>query len=257
MPRVCEAERNPADIDRMKANSRSCLLALAAVLVWPAVALAQAEKPGASFSFAPEDPRAGDNVQFVSSSCQPGGRVVSQSWDLDGDGQYDDAQGSRASMTFAAPGQYSIGLQVTGRRGMTDVERRRVMVETIYVLPRPASSRLLSPFPVVTLGGRLTPSGARVTVLAVRAPVCSRVTVTCRGRGCPTRRASSYVGHRRLRLRRFERAYRAGAVITIRVSKGSSIGKFTQFRIRKHAAPRRDDLCLRPGQSKGSRCPRD
>ena len=25
------------------------------------------------------------------------------------------------------------------------------MVETIYVLPRPASSRLLSPFPVVTL----------------------------------------------------------------------------------------------------------
>ena len=240
----------------MKTNSRSCLIALAAILACPAVALAQAEKPGASFSFAPQDPRAGDRVEFVSSSCQPNGRLVSQAWDLDGDGEYDDAQGPRAQMTFPAAGEYLVGLQVTGRRGAVDVARRRVMVETIYVLPRPASSRLLSPFPVVTLGGRLTSNGARVTVLTVRAPICSRVTVTCRGRGCPVRRASSYVGHRRLRLRRFERAYRAGAVITIRVSKGSQIGKFTQFRIRKHAAPTRTDLCLRPGASRGSRCPR-
>ena len=239
----------------MKLNSRSCLMALAAVFAWPAVAFAQGEKPGASFNFAPEDPRVGDSVEFVSSSCQPGGRLVRQSWDLDGDGQYDDAEGPQAQMTFSAPGQYSIGLQVTGRRGATAVERRRVMVETIYVLPRPASSRLLSPFPVVTLGGRLTSQGARVTVLSVRAPLCSLVTVNCRGRGCPARRATSYVGHRR--LRRFERAYRAGAVITIRVAKGSAIGKYTQFRIRRHAAPTRNDLCLRPGQSKGSRCPRD
>jgi hypothetical protein len=240
----------------MKSNSRSCLLALAAILVWPAVAIGQSEKPGASFSFAPEDPRAGDSVEFVSSSCQPGGRLVRQSWDLDGDGQYDDAEGPTANMTFPTAGQFSVGLQVTGRRGATDVERRSVMVETIYVLPRPESSRLLSPFPVVTLGGRLTSTGARVTVLAVRGPVCALVTVTCRGRGCPARRTSSYIGHKRLRLRRFERAYRAGAVITIRVSKGSAIGKFTQFRIRRHAAPKRNDLCLRPGQSKGSRCPR-
>jgi plastocyanin len=245
-----------SDTDRMKKNSRSCLIALAAVLVWPAVALAQGEKPGASFNFAPEDPRVGDSVEFVSSSCQPGGKLVRQNWDLDGDGEYDDAEGPQAQMTFPAAGEYSVGLQVTGGRGAVDVERRKVMVETIYVLPRPARSRLLSPFPVVTLGGRLTTKGARVTVLTVRAPICSLVTVTCRGRGCPVRRSSSYVGHRRLRLRRFERAYRAGAVITIRVSKGSQIGKFTQFRIRKHAAPRRNDLCLRPGESKGSRCPR-
>jgi PKD repeat protein len=240
----------------MNSKTRSCLLALAAVLVLPAVAFGQAEKPGASFTFDPEDPRVGDSVEFVSSSCQPNGQLVRQSWDLDGDGEYDDAEGPQAQMTFPAAGQYSVGLQVTGRRGVTDVERRTVMVDTIYVLPRGPRSRLLSPFPVVTLGGRLTSKGARVTVLSVRAPICSLVTVTCRGRGCPARRASSYVGHRRLRLRRFERAYRAGAVITIRVSKGSSIGKFTQFRIRKHAAPTRDDMCLRPGQSKGSRCPR-
>ena len=157
----------------MKLNSRSCLMALAAVLACPAVALAQAEKPGASFSFTPQDPRAGDRVEFVSSSCQPKGRLVSQAWDLDGDGEYDDAEGPQAQMTFPAAGEYSVGLQVTGRRGAVDVERRTVMVETIYVLPRPASSRLLSPFPVITLGGQLTSNGARVTVLTVRAPICS------------------------------------------------------------------------------------
>lgn len=240
----------------MKTHSRSCLIALAVILVWPAAALGQAERPGASFSFAPEDPRAGESVQFVSSSCQPNGQLVSQSWDLDGDGQYDDAEGPLAQMTFPAAGQYSVGLQVTGRRGATDVERRTLQVDTVYVLPRGPSSRLLSPFPVVTLGGRLTANGARVTVLTVRAPMCSLVTVTCRGRGCPARRASSYVGRTRLRLRRFERSYRAGALITIRVSKGNFIGKYTEFRIRKRAAPRRDDSCLRPGQSKRSRCPR-
>jgi PKD repeat protein len=240
----------------MKKNSRSCLLALAVLVAVPSVALAQAERPGASFSFAPEDPRAGQSVQFVSSSCQPSGRLVRQSWDLDGDGEYDDAEGAQAQMTFPAAGQYSIGLQVTGRRGTTDVERRTVMVDTIYVLPRGPSARLLSPFPVVTLGGRLTTNGARVRVLTVRGPVCALVTVTCRGRGCPVRRATAYIGRKRLRLRRFERAYRAGAVITVRVSKGTSIGKYTRFRIRKNAAPTRDDLCLRPGQSRGSRCPR-
>jgi PKD repeat protein len=240
----------------MKTNSRSCLTVLAAILVWPAVALGQAERPGASFSFAPQDPRAGDSVQFVSSSCQPNGRLVRQSWDLDGDGQYDDAEGPRAQMTFPASGQYSVGLEVTGRRGATDVERRTVMVDTVYVLPRGPAARLMSPFPVVTLAGRLTSHGARVTALTVRAPVCSRVIVSCRGRGCPARKASSYVGRKRLRLRRFERAYRAGAVITIRVSKGNFIGKHTEFRIRKDAAPKRSDSCLRPGESKGSRCPR-
>jgi PKD repeat protein len=238
----------------MGMTSRSCALALAAVFACSGTALAQSEGPDASFSFAPENPRTGDSVRFVSSSCQPGGKLTSQSWDLDGDGQYDDATGPDATTAFSGSGAFGIGLQVVGAGGRTDVSRRTVMVDTVYSLPREDGRRLLSPFPVVTLDGRLTKKGARITVLTVRGPVCARVNVRCRGRGCP-RKQSTYIGHRRLRLRRFERAYRAGAVMTIRVSKGSAIGKFTQFKIRKGAAPARKDLCLRPGSSKGSRCP--
>jgi hypothetical protein len=234
----------------------SCSLALLAVLLLPGAALARAEKPDASFSFAPENPRTGDSVRFVSSACQPGGKLVSQSWDLDGDGAYDDATGPEATSVFSGSGAFAVGLQVVGSGGRTGVRRRVVMVDTLYSLPREDSTRLLSPFPVVTLDGQLTNSGARITVLTVRGPVCALVSVRCRGHGCPSRKFSAYIGHRRLRLRKFERSYRAGAVITLRVSKGSSIGKFTQFRLRKHAAPRRQDLCLRPGASKGSRCPR-
>ncbi|HKP20907.1 MAG TPA: hypothetical protein VJT68_05290 [Thermoleophilaceae bacterium] len=241
----------------MRKTSLCCALAaLAAVLAWPGTALAQSDGPDASFSYAPENPRTGDSVRFVSSSCQPGGQLGSQSWDLDGDGQYDDATGPEATTVFSGSGAFGIGLQVVGAGGRTDTSRRLVMVDTVYALPRSDSQRLMSPFPVVTIDGRLTRKGARITVFTVRGPVCATVKVSCRGRGCPSRKYSAYIGHKRLRLRRFERAYRAGAVITIRVSKGTSIGKFTQFRIRRHAAPSRKDQCLRPGSSKGSRCPR-
>src|SRR4051794_17932262 len=194
----------------MQKTSISCSLALLAVLLWPGAALARAESPDASFTFAPENPRTGDSVHFVSSACQPGGKLVSQSWDLDGDGAYDDAVGPDATSVFTGSGSFAVGLQVVGSGGRTAVRRRLVMVDTVYALPRDDSTRLLSPFPVVTLDGRLTGSGARVTVLTVRGPVCARVSVSCRGRGCPTRKYSAYIGHRRLRLRRFERAYRAG-----------------------------------------------
>ena len=236
---------------------RRYLLAGLAVLAWPAAALAQSERPNASFSFSPEDPRAGQQVRFESSSCDPDGRLVSQAWDLDGDGDYDDAEGPVVTQSFPGAGARIVGLRVTARGGARHTARRTVVVDTEYALPRPDSERLMSPFPVVRLAGRLTGNGARVRVLQVRAPLCSLVQVSCRGRGCPAKRASAYAGRKRVRFRRFERRLRAGTVLTVRVRKNALIGKFTQFRIRKNREPKRRDLCLRPGRGAGSACPRD
>jgi PKD domain len=233
------------------------LAALFLVVLVPATALAAGKDPSASFSFSPENPRAGDQLQFASSSCDPDGRLVRQAWDLDGDGEFDDAEGPVAGARFAGSGAHIVGLQVTDRDGASDVTRRTVIVNTPYALPRPDSARLMSPFPVVTLGGRLAGRGARIKLLSVRAPVCALVRVSCRGRGCPTKRASAYVGRKTLRLRRFERQLGRGTVLTVRVSKGDRIGKFTQFRIRSGLEPTRRDLCLKPGARAGSRCPRD
>jgi hypothetical protein len=229
-----------------------------ALLAWPAAALG-ADEPDASFSFSPESPRAGQQVQFESSSCDPDGRLVREAWDLDGDRIYDDAAGPTATWVFPGSGSQNVGLEVTAGDGATDQRRRSLIVDSEYALPRPDSDRLMSPYPVVRLAGRLTRSGARVRVLSVlRAPRCSLVRVSCRGRSCPARRVNSrYMGRRPLRFRRFERRLRAGAVLTVRISKNDLIGKYTQFRIRRGKAPKRRDRCLRPGETQGSRCPRD
>jgi PKD domain len=242
-----------------QSRPRSTAIALLALLACPAAALAQDQRPAASFSFQPENPRAGQEVRFVSSSCDPGGRLVRQAWDLDGDGAYDDAEGPAATRTFSDPGAREVGLEITAAGGTTDRQRRTLFVDTIYALPRPDRDRLMSPYPVVRMAGSLTRNGARVRVLSVsRAPVCALVRVSCRGRGCPKkRRASAYTGRRGVRFRRFERRLRAGAVVTVRISKDDLIGKFTQFRIRQGKTPRRRDRCLRPGERAGSPCPRD
>jgi PKD repeat protein len=230
------------------------LTAVLALLAFPAVAVA--EGPSASFSASPENPRSGDGMSFASSSCDPDGRLVSEAWDLDGDGEYDDAEGHAVGTTFTAPGAHLVGLRVMSADGASAVQRRTIVVDTVYALPRPDSARALSPFPVVTLAGRLTSRGARIKLLRISAPVCSRIRVTCRGRGCPSKRVSKYAGRKASRIRRLERSLRAGSVVTVRVSKGDRIGKLTTFRIRLHKEPARRDMCLKPGDSKGSRCPR-
>lgn len=239
-------------------RTKSCrhLAAVVALLAFPATAVAADQRPSASFSFSPENPRTGDAVQFSSSSCDPDGRLVRQAWDLDGDHAFDDAEGSTARTTFTGSGAHVVGVEVTSADGVTVVQRRTVMVDTTYALPRPDSARTLSPFPVVILGGRRTQAGANIRLLSVRAPVCSRVRVSCRGGGCPVKRTSAYAGRKTLRIRRFERRLRAGVVLTVRVSKGDRIGKLTEFRIRKGKDPARRDMCLRPGETAGTRCPR-
>ena len=113
--------------------------------------------------------------------------------------------------------------------------------------------RLLRPFPVVRIKGVLTAGGARVTLLSVRAPRGSRVTVTCRGSDCPSRRYTSPASTGRLRP--FERALSAGTRLEIRVTKAGFIGKSTVFVICRRAAPKRTDRCLPPGAKRAVRCP--
>src|SRR5918999_1689072 len=233
-------------------------VAVLTLLACPAAALAAEQSPDADFSFSPDDPQTRQQVRFVSSSCDPDGRLIREAWDLDGDGAFDDAVGPVATRTFTSAGGHSIGLEVTADGEATDRRRRTVRVDTEYALPRPDSDRLMSPYPVVRLAGRLTPEGARVRLLSVsRAPKCAVVAVSCRGGSCPAKRVSSFTGRGALRIRRFERRLRAGTVLTVRISKGDSIGKLTRFRIRSGKAPRRRDRCLRPGETRESACPQE
>jgi hypothetical protein len=106
---------------------------------------------------------------------------------------------------------------------------------------------MLKPFPIVRIKGVLTPRGARVTLLTVRAPRGARLTLACRGRDCPRRRLDSRFASRRFglrRLRRFERKFRAGTRLRFAITKPGYIGKRSTILIRRHAAPWRRDQCL-------------
>jgi hypothetical protein len=226
-------------------------------LLVPASAAAQNLRPDASFSFSPSDPRAGESVTFSSSSCDPDGRLREQVWDLDGDGAFDDGRGKSVTRSYSTQGIRRVGLRVTDRLGRSHQRRLNLAVDTQYALPSPPVARLLSPFPVVRLAGRFNAQGAAVRLLSVRAPVCSKVTVLCKGKGCPARRTRARAGRRRIVLRRFHRTFGSGAVIRVLVGKGDRIGKFTRFRIRAGSAPSRVDRCLLPNATTGSRCPQD
>lgn len=119
-------------------------------------------------------------------------------------------------------------------------------------LVTPAVPRSLRPFPVVRIKGKLTATGALVTLLQVRAPRGVTIAVRCRGRGCPRKTYTAPPRARRLRV--FERALVAGTRLELRITKPGFIGKYTSFVIRRGAEPARRDRCLPPGSSKPERC---
>ena len=208
--------------------------------------------PVPSFVFLPETPLTDELVTFVSTSQDPDGRITGYEWDLDNDGQFDDATGPVASQRFASAGARTIGLRVVDDHGAT-----ATAFSSVDVRPRPAPpARFISPFPVVRLAGIVSSGGVRVQILSVRAPRKARILVRCRGRGCPVRtqraRGRSRGG---VRFRRLERSFRAGSRIEVLVTQSGRIGKYTRFQIRRRRPPARLDLCLGPRGSKPRSCP--
>jgi hypothetical protein len=118
--------------------------------------------------------------------------------------------------------------------------------------PVPTSGQILHettrhairPFPVVRMKGHLTATGAHVTTFTVRAPKSASIRVTCSG-PCPARHWSKSARKSRLtRLAPFERVLRAGATITVSITRHGYIGKQTVFKIRRGQAPLRTDRCV-------------
>jgi len=246
-----------------RSRSRATLLfaitlVLALLLIGSAPAWAANARPDASFGVFPSDPVSGQMVRFVSYACDPDGALAEQAWDLDDDGVFDDGAGREVSTSFGA-GSHSIRLRATDLTGAVSVRSR--LMEVVpglpeYVVPRPFNPPLLSPFPVIRLAGRLTETGAQIRLLTVDAPVCSRATLRCRGRGCPVRRVTRLVGRKPLHFGGIERRrLPAGVRLEVLVSKRDRVGKYTRFRIRRNRSPSRVDACLRFRSQTASACP--
>ena len=209
-------------------------------------------QPRAAFTYYPREPRTGQEVGLTSVSSDPDGPIAGYAWDLDNDGQFDDAGGVTASRVFSSPGTHIVRLLVRDSKGATATTSAAI---TVVAADQPPL-QLVSPFTVVRIVGRLVRGGARIRRLSVRAPSGTHITVRCRGRRCPYRTASAPArAGRSVRFRRLQRRFRAGTLVEILVSHPTKIGKYTGFRVRRGRSPRRKDLCLVPGARRGSECP--
>jgi PKD repeat protein len=220
--------------------------------------------PVAGFVWSPGSPVAGGEVQLFSTSVDAEG-PVSEAWDLDGDGEFDDALGSSATASFSA-GEHLVSLLVTDRDGVPRTVTRTITVAAPVIVPStpppaptptpaPAKPAFMNPFPTVRLVGIVVPGGARITLVEVRgAPRGARVTVRCTGKGCPFRSRRRIAETGRVRLSAFARVLAAGARIEVFVRAPNVIGRYVSFRIRAGKRPVRTDRCLMPGATEPTRC---
>jgi hypothetical protein len=210
--------------------------------------------PVASFTWFPAHPHVGETVSLVSTASDADSPIASFAWNTTGAGAL--VPGSSViKTTFATAGAHAVSLGVTDQRGLA-----ASVTQTILVDPRVFP--LIQPFPVVRIAGFDTTVGARLTLLTVLAPAGAKITITCKGGGCPSHlRASQYAltyHHEALALlkfKRFQRAFRAPAALEIRVAARGEIGKYTRFTIRRGKLPVRVDSCLDPTNSKPMPCP--
>jgi PKD repeat protein len=229
--------------------------------------------PEASIAAIPSNPLAGQEVTFVSTSSDLDGAIASQDWDLDGDG-FDDGDGVYVTKIFPAPGQYTVRLLVVDKE-----DPPASTVADVGVIVGAAGSgggqvigastlRLMTPFPIVRMSGLVRRRGIKLRLLTVNAPIGASVSFRCRGRGCPFKRRTRLVKPPKkksaggtatagqVRIRRFpRRLVRAGATVSVYVTKPGSIGKFTRFLVRRGRPPARRDRCLPPVGTTPIPCP--
>ena len=162
-----------------------------AVHVVPVHARGSRKAPVAAFTISPAAATVNEPVLFTSTSTDPDGKIKEQVWDLDGNGNFDNGGGATALRVFPAAGDYVVGLRVTDNDGLRSFDSQTVHVLPVPGTPAPvqlAGLRLLSPFPVVRIAGRITRRGTRVRLLRVSAPLGTRVSIHCTGRSCPFKR---------------------------------------------------------------------
>jgi hypothetical protein len=216
-------------------------------------AVSQPGAPLAQFKWFPAVPQTGETVALVSISSDATSPITGVAWALTSTGPFQ-AGGALLTTSFSTPGPHVVRLRVTNADGLSSVA-----TETINVVN--ATAPLMQPFPVVRIAGTETSFGVRLGVLRVQQlPAGARITVRCKGRGCPIKFAArdaveSQRGVAPVEFRRFERSLHFGVTLEILVSKPGEIGKYTRFAVRRGKLPERLDMCLNPAGVSPLVCP--
>ena len=153
-----------------------------------------------------------------------------------------------AFVDTATAGEKTFRVTTTDAAGNTTVVTRRYRV-----LAPPPPERLN-----FTLGfdfSRATSSTRFTRLLVKEAPRGATLTVTCRGRSCPTRRGrattfTARIGSRAITLRPWIRTtLRAGTALTVTVTRPGAIGRVKTLTARTNRRPLVRTTCLRPNST--------
>jgi PKD repeat protein len=201
--------------------------------------------PTAGLRISPQTPFVADPITISSTSVDSDGPIARQDWDLDGDGQFDDASGPVVSTSYPRAGQRRIGLRVTDGRGAVATASGVINVRTRPLATLTALIRLRFGY-----GEDFT----EVSRLTVKAPRGVLVTVKCKGKGCPKKSSKRGKG-KLIRFKTLERRLLPGVKLTVTVAKTGFIGRETTFTIRSGRPPKRVDRCIKPGAKRAISCP--
>jgi len=84
----------------------------------------------ATFTASPQSGEAPLEVEFdASESVDPDGTIESYEWDLDEDGEFDDAEGIQVTHEFEKIGIYTVALRVTSTLGDYEISEKEIVVE--------------------------------------------------------------------------------------------------------------------------------
>ena len=133
--------------------------------------------PSAALRVSSANPFVGEAVTVSSTAVDPDGPIASHSWDLDGDGQFDDAAGPVVSKTYSTAGRRTVQLRVTDSKGAVATASGVIDVRT-----RPAAA--FSVFKV-QLGVAFSEDFTDVIRLRVRAPARNLADRPLQGQGLP------------------------------------------------------------------------
>jgi len=225
----------------------------ASVATGTSAAVSHPGAPIAQFKWFPAVPQTGETVSLVSISTDLASPITGTAWALASNGPFQ-AGGVLLTTSFSTPGGHLVRLRVTNASGLSSIA-----TETINVVS--ATAPLMQPFPVVRIAGVETSFGVRLGALRVQQlPLGAKISVRCRGRGCPIKFASRLAkagsrGVTPVEFPRFERGLRFGVVLEIMVSKAGEIGKYTRFVVRRGKLPERVDMCLNPAGELPFVCP--
>lgn len=100
--------------------------------------------PFAGFTHDPQTPLTHQPVNFTSeATTDAGATIVSQEWDLDGDGKFDEGTDPTATFTYTRPGTRQVALRVSDDAGGEDTHRESIVIgnraPAVSFVPIPSS----------------------------------------------------------------------------------------------------------------------